>query len=106
MEKISKDITEHGNTSLDNFIGDSKSLLNSSVGHVEDGLEKVKQSTNSTLDEINNKLKNLEKSIIVRSKLITEASTAYIHENPIKTVAAASASGLLIGLLLSTFRNQ
>jgi ElaB/YqjD/DUF883 family membrane-anchored ribosome-binding protein len=105
MDKTLKDINEQGNHSLDNFISDSKSLLNSSVSHAESGLEKVKQSTSTSLDEINNKLKSLENSILMRSKQITVASSEYIHQNPIKTVVAASATGLLIGLLLSTFRN-
>ncbi|MDH4396503.1 MAG: hypothetical protein QE278_12560 [Limnobacter sp.] len=105
MEKATKDLNEHGSHSLDNIVSDGKSLLNSTIGHAESGLEKVKQSTSTTLDELNQKMKGLESSFLSRSKIITEASTAYINKNPIKTVAAASVTGLLIGFLLSSCRN-
>lgn len=104
MEKTNTTANEPLNKTVDTFISDSKSLLNSSLNNAESGLEQAKESAINTFNEAKSKWRELEHAAILKGQEAGKTGRIYIYQNPFKSVLVASAAGLVIGFLLSVLR--
>lgn len=92
------------NKPVDPFISDSKSTVNSSMNRAESGIEQAKSSAISTLTDAKGKWLEIEHALLSKGQEAGKASRIYIYQHPFRSVLAASATGLVIGFVLSMFR--
>ena len=106
MEKIntSKSSNDLHSKPVDAFISDSKATFNSGMNHAESGIEQAKASAISTLSDAKSKWNELEHAVMAKGEEAGKAGRIYIYQHPFRSVLVASATGLLIGFVLSMFR--
>lgn len=70
----------------------------------EDTGEAIRQIGNKTEDKLQDAAATVakaQKSIAGQARAAADTAEDYVHENPWKTIAIATAVGLLVGILLS-----
>lgn len=72
---------------------------------IDNSLDQIKNSASTSFSTVSDKLQKLEQNLVEQSNRASLASSQYIHANPFKALFAASAVGVLIGLLLASSRH-
>lgn len=82
-------------------IGEAETWLKTSGAKAGNEVGAVKQKFEQTLQSAKSDLSRLEASALAKSKEAAQATDAYVHENPWKSVTIGATVGLLLGLAIS-----
>ena len=78
---------------------DAEELLKATSNQTGDKLSAVRARAEKSLQEARHKIGEIEGNLVSRTKAATKATNQLIHENPWRSVALATAVGLLLGVL-------
>ena len=76
-------------------------IANSTASHSDS----LARGTEQFAEDLKHKWQDIEHAVSVKGKEMRTLSRDYINHAPFKSVLAASAAGLVLGYLISKFRN-
>lgn len=86
---------------LRQVIADTEELLRMSASEVGDSAAEVRGRIQSRLQAARVELGELQELALTHAKAAGQATDAYVHENPWKSIGIAAAVGVIVGLLIT-----
>lgn len=81
-------------------IADAEALLTAAGDQTGDGIDKLRTSMKSNIDNAKKRLMDLEEDLSDKAKHAIKVSDEYVHESPYQSVLVAGGVGLVVGYLL------
>ena len=88
-------------SSLKQAIDDAEDLLQASLEAGDDRMADVRARLRDSVRAARERLTDAEIAVRAKSREVARATDVYVHENPYRSMGAAAALGLLIGVLLT-----
>jgi ElaB/YqjD/DUF883 family membrane-anchored ribosome-binding protein len=91
---------KHLNRDVTALVKDAKALFNRAAALTGDQADEARQSAMQLLDTALERAREAQESTLSAGKKIAASTDHYVSENPWRTVTAAGALGLLLGVIL------
>ncbi|KAF0190402.1 MAG: hypothetical protein FD165_2726 [Gammaproteobacteria bacterium] len=82
-------------------VRDAEELLKATVGQTGDTISAARARTEESLREARRKLNEVEGDVVDRTVAAAKATDHLVRENPWQAIAAGTAVGFLLGMLIS-----
>lgn len=86
---------------LESLADTLEEVLTSSSGKPEDEVNRIREKAEKILKDSRKKIEQASDKIMERTKDIADCADKFVHEKPWHGVAAATAIGVVIGMILS-----
>lgn len=91
---------------LKTVLSDGQRLLGAAAESSSDGMATVRKQFDRQIGMTRDKLDQAKVAISRNAERSSAAARGYVRENPLRTVGAATAAGVIIGLLVVTLLNK
>lgn len=88
-------------TDVKSVLGDAEDLLKQAAATSGDRASELREKALVSLRRARERLVDVQDSVYYRGREAARATDDYVHDNPWRSIGAAAAIGLMIGLLLN-----
>ncbi len=81
-------------------LADAEALLKVSANHGGEKLAEVRAKAEESLKAVKAKIAGTQTLLLAKTKTASDATDAYVHDNPWSAIGISAGVGLLIGLLI------
>jgi ElaB/YqjD/DUF883 family membrane-anchored ribosome-binding protein len=81
-------------------VADAEELLKATAGDASSGVAELRGRVQARLQQAQANITQLQEVAVARVKEASQATDAYVHDNPWKAIGVAAGVGLLIGALI------
>ena len=81
-------------------VADAEDLLRATANDASEGSAELRGRIQARLQQARERLAHLQESVVARAKETGQATDAYVHDNPWKSIGVAAGLGLLVGILI------
>lgn len=89
---------------LHTVILDTEELVKATAGNTHESLAAVRTRVEKSLRAAKSSLDSVQRRTLAQAKDAAQATDAYVHENPWRSLGIAASVGVLLGLLLNSRR--
>jgi ElaB/YqjD/DUF883 family membrane-anchored ribosome-binding protein len=82
------------------FISDAEEMMRLASGQAGEAATDVRERIQSQLQQARAELANLQKMVVTKAKVATQATDDYVHENPWKSIGIAAGIGAGVGVVI------
>lgn len=86
---------------LHTLAAEAEKLLHATAGEAGAASSDLRAKVQATLDRARGNLRDMQGAAVDRAKAAGQATDAYVHDNPWQSIGAATAIGVLLGLLIA-----
>lgn len=86
---------------LEQMVFHAEALIKASANTGLEKMDEIRNSAEQSIKLIKGKLIDSQNGLYAKSKATAEASNAYVHENPWRSIGFAISVGTIFGLLIS-----
>ncbi len=87
-------------TELRAVVADAEELLRATASDTSEGAAEMRGRLQARLHHAHERLAHLQDSLVSRAKEASEATDAFVHDNPWKSIGMVAGLGLLVGILI------
>jgi ElaB/YqjD/DUF883 family membrane-anchored ribosome-binding protein len=91
---------------LKSIVSDAERLLSQAADSSSEGLATMRTQFDRQMDKSRDQLDKARKAVDRNARRSTAAARGYVRENPLGSIGVATATGVIIGLLVVSFLNN
>ncbi|MDI1361339.1 YqjD family protein [Methylotenera sp.] len=82
-------------------VADAEALLKATANTGDDKLSELRAKAEESLGIAKARMMDIQTEVLAKTKAAAQATDAYVHENPWRSIGFAASIGVVVGLLIS-----